>query len=95
MICGVSGSVRALISRQSRETRFAQTTGSVFRTLRLGVASSEVAEYILTVREDGEHFCEVSEQKFYTRRPNTREHPARDRTKAKTLPGLFISEKMW
>ena len=26
-----------------------------------------------TVREDGEHFCEVPERKFYIRRPNKRE----------------------
>ena len=25
------------------------------------------------VREDGEHFCEVPEQKFYIRRPNKKE----------------------
>ena len=88
----VSYSVRALISRQSRETRFAQTTRFVAAASadlateaslssrglssgrkRLGVASYEGAEYILTVREAGEHFCELCEQKFYIRRPNKSE----------------------
>ena len=52
---------------------------------RLGVASYEGAEYILTVREAGEHFCEVPEQKFYIRRPNKSENAARDRIKEKWL----------
>ena len=30
-------------------------------------------------REDGEHFCEVPEQKFYIRRPNKSENCGRDR----------------
>ena len=37
-----------------------------------------------TVREDGEHFCEVPEQKFYIRRPNKSEDCGRDRTKEET-----------
>ena len=46
---------------------------------RLGVASYEGAEYILTVREAGEHFCEPCEQKFYIRRPSNNENAGRDR----------------
>ena len=52
---------------------------------RLEVASYEGAEYIFTVREAGEHFCEVPEQKCYIRRPNKSENAARDRIKEKWL----------
>ena len=42
-------------------------------------------------REDGEHFCEVPEQKFYIRQPNKREYCGRDRTKAKTSLATEVS----
>ena len=64
---------------------FVRSRGLSSGRKRLGVASYEGAEYILTVRETAEHFCEPCEQKFYIRRPNKSENLIRDRIKEKWL----------